>query len=91
MKNLIETLFYLLAEKAHSATSNIRDQRPSSLLNGITKSIKVEIAAPLAIVCIVIVGLYFMLGKGDAMDKLGNVLMGLFFISCSAYIGNMFF
>jgi type IV secretory pathway VirB2 component (pilin) len=90
MKKLLG-LYFLTCARAYSITSNVRDQQPTTLFNGLNKHIKTEVALPVAIISITIVGLYFIIGKQDASEKLSNIAIGLTVIACGAAFASWFF
>lgn len=90
MKKLIG-FYFLTCAKAYSITTSVRDQQPKRLFENLNKNIKTEVALPVAIISITIVGLYFIIGKQDASEKLSNIAIGLTVIACGAAFASWFF
>ena len=90
MKKLM-SLYLLACSKAFCITTNVRDQQPTTLFNGLNKHIKSEIALPVALISITLVGIYFIVGKADAVEKLSNIAIGLAVIACGGAFAMWFF
>lgn len=59
-------------------------------IKSLESGLKTDVALPIAIICFVIVGLYFMAGRKDAAERFSSAIVGLALILLSTAIVSFF-